>query len=249
MNSAIFCNNFVFKTFHYERYRHNNCSEGVKLNYFAYMKKGRCDIRSNTGTVHINEGDIFFIPSGYPYHSHWMGEPNIEFISLGFLFLPNFENKFYEPQVIEKSDEAVSLIFDIVNSPLDSVCVGKLYTLAGMLMPQMRSTAKDKHNEIIDKVKRLIASNYNYSVRDIAKECKISESSLYSIFKKHSDQSINDIRKAVLMEKSKEMLISTDIPIEDISQQLNFSSSSYFRKCFKEHFGISPREMRRDERF
>ena len=249
MDNAIFCNNFAFTTFHYEKYRHNNCSEGVKLNYFAYMTKGRCDLCSGKGTVHINEGDIFFIPNGYPYHSHWMGEPDIEFISLGFLFLPNFENRFYEPQVIEKSDEAVSLMLDIVNSPLDCVSVGKLYTLAGMLMPKMLHTAKNKHNETIDKVKRLIASNYNICVSDIAKECNISESSLYSIFQKHSDRSINDIRKNAVMEKAKELLVSTDTPIEDISQQLRFSSSSYFRKCFKEYFGISPREMRKKERF
>ena len=249
MDNTIFCNNFKFTVFKYEKYRHNNCTDGVKLNYFAYMTRGRCSLRSGNRTVRIDEGDIFFIPSGYSYHSYWMGEPEIEFISLGFLFLPNFENRFFEPQVIKKSDEAVSLMFDIVNSPLDCVNVGRLYTLAGMLMPNMVYTVKSKQDTIIDTVRRLIASDPSCSVQKIAKECNLSESALYSTFKKHSDKSINDIRRSVVMERAKELLISTDIPIEMISQQLHFSSSSYFRKRFKEHFGASPREIRMREVF
>jgi AraC-like DNA-binding protein len=57
---------------------------------------------------------------------------------------------------------------------------------------------------------------------------------------------MHEVKKSVIMEAAKDLLVSTDQPVEEISRMLNFSSSVYFRKCFKEHFGISPRQMRKD---
>ena len=48
------------------------------------------------------------------------------------------------------------------------------------------------------------------------------------------------------MERAKALLISTDYSVEEISRSLEFSSGAYFRKCFHETFGISPRQMRQN---
>jgi len=249
MDNAIFCESFAFKTFRMKRYRHNDSSAGATRNYFAMMIKGSGKLCTENETVSIREGNIFFIPKACRYHSYWSGDPDIEFISLGFLLLPDFENRYYAPQTIEKSDDAVSLIYEIVASPPDCVSVGKLYTLVGMLLPKMAYKTKSKQSELVDTVKRFIASNPDCTVSEIAKKCAVSESTLYSTFKKHSSQSINELKKSAAMEKAKELLISTDYPIEEISRRLHFSSSSYFRKCFKEYFGSSPRELRKREGF
>jgi transcriptional regulator GlxA family with amidase domain len=47
------------------------------------------------------------------------------------------------------------------------------------------------------------------------------------------------------MEKARELLTSSDLSIEEIARKLNFSSGAYFRKCFKEYYNASPREMRK----
>lgn len=246
-DNVIFCKSFVFKTFQLKRYKHNDISAGAPRNFFALMVKGTGKLCTENETVNIREGDIFFIPSGCRYHSYWSGENDIEFISLGFLFMPNFEKRYYPPQVIEKSDDAVALMHEIAVSPLDCVNVGRLYTLSGMLIPRMVHGSMGKQSELVEKVRRLIALDPYRTVSELAKECTVSESTLYSTFKKHSRESIGEIRKGLLLEKAKELLVSTDTPIEEISARLRFSSSSYFRKCFKEHFGASPREMRQKE--
>ena len=249
VNNIIFCNSFIFNIHHFKKYKCTDNSRGVEKNYFAYMIRGNVKICAENETVIIKEGDTFFIPSGCRYLSHWYGNPDVEFISLGFVFLPNFENRYYEIQKIENNEKAIKLMYDIVNAPLDCISVGKLYTLVGMLLPNMEYSSNGKSTVFIDKVKRLIVSNPEYTVREIAKECAVSESTLYSAFKKHSDKSINEIKKSVIMEKARELLIVTDYPIEEIGRRLRFSSSSYFRKCFKEYFGSSPMEMRKREGF
>ncbi len=245
INSTIFRNSFFFKYYKYTNYKHTDNLQGVSLNYFAYMTKGNARLCTDTQTVNVREGDIFFIPSGCKYHSYWHGSPDIEFISLAFRFFPNFENKHYPPQVLPYTDEALPLFQSIIEQePINARTVGQLYTLIGILMPLMSCQQSDQQDELIDRVKELIAEDPKYTVAELSKKCAVSESALYSAFKKRSDKSIQQIKKEVSMETAKTLLLSTDTPIEEISQRLGFSSGTYFRKCFKDFYGVSPRAMR-----
>ena len=55
-------------------------------------------------------------------------------------------------------------------------------------------------------------------------------------------KSLDYIRKSL---RAAELLVSTDDSVEEISRRLSFSSGAYFRKCFKAHFGLSPRALRK----
>ncbi len=244
-NSTTFCDGFLFNLFRMKRYRHTDNSLGIKQNFLAYMIKGKGRICAGDVTLTVNEGDLFFLPHGCQYHSYWSGEPDIEFISLGFLLLPNFEHRYYPPQTIKKDDAAVALMVEIVNAPTDAVGVGRLYTLIGMLLPRMAYQTKSRQTELVNKAKDLLTADPDRTVSEIARACAVSESTLYAAFKRHSDKSLGEVRQGVIMERAREMLVFTDVPIERISEQLHFSSASYFRKCFKAHFGAAPREIRK----
>jgi AraC-like DNA-binding protein len=47
------------------------------------------------------------------------------------------------------------------------------------------------------------------------------------------------------VEKAKEMLRNENIPIKNISIELNFQSSFYFSTIFKEKVGMNPTEFRK----
>lgn len=102
--------------------------------------------------------------------------------------------------------------------------------------------------EIINQTKNYLIHHPFASVKELAKHCAVSEAALYSAFQKSSDITPNELKNRLLLEKAKELLISTDKSVEYISDVLNFSSTSYFRKKFKKHFGITPREMRKQYR-
>ena len=150
-----------------------------------------------------------------------------------------------EGTILTVIDEAAEFFFGIIQkSPIDAVAVGQLYTLIGMLLPLMSCQQDDNQTELIEKVKALIAEDHKFTVAELSKKCAVSQSALYSAFKKHSDKSIQELKKEVSMEAAKDLLLSTDEPIEEISQRLGFSSGTYFRKCFNDFYGISPRAMR-----
>jgi len=245
-NDIIFSRSFYFTTYRFLKYRHNDNSGGINNYYFAYMVRGRGRLSVENETVEISEGDIFFIPSGTKYHSYWYGDPEVEFISLGFTFFPNFEGRYYPVQAIKGSTEEIDIMKRIAErNTVDAASVGDFYTLVARLLPNMTYKTSTRQGALVERAKRYIAANPTETVRDIARALAVSESALYLAFAAHSDISINDFKKETVLRRAKELLVSTDLSVEEIGRMLNFSSGAYFRKCFKEYFSLSPREMRR----
>ena len=249
MNDIIFTNGFMFLTIMFDKFHHTDNRAGVQRHYFAYMLSGRCKITTDSETVEINEGDIFYIPNKCSYQSYWYGEPEIRFISLGFLYLPNFDNKTYPVQVIPFNDSAVKL-FQLLSNPeqLSAYDIGVFYTLAGILLPLMSHKTVCRTREIVEQTKNYLLQHPFAKTSDLAKNCAVSEAALYSAFQKSSDITPNQLRNQLLLEKAKDILITTDKPIEHISDFLQFSSTSYFRKKFKQYFNMTPKDMRKKYR-
>lgn len=249
MNDISFSNSFRFRTIEFDKSHHTDNRAGAPSHYFAYMLCGSCKITTDTSTININEGDIFYIPNNYSYQSYWYGNPKIKFISLGFLCMPNFDNKSYPVQIIPNTDKA-SELFHLLsgNTQLSPVDIGVFYTLAGILIPLMTNTTICRSKEIIVQAKNYLTKYPFAKTSDLAKYCTISEAALYLAFQKFSDITPNQMRNQILLEKAKDILITTDKSIESISNSLQFSSTSYFRKKFKKYFNITPKEMRKSYR-
>ena len=246
MNDIIFSNGFMFRTIEFEKFHYTDHRAGAPSHYFAYMLCGNCKITTKSATVKINEGDVFYIPNKCSYESYWYGNPKIRFVSLGFLCMPNFENKSYPVQVIPGSTKAYELFHLLADkTQLTAADIGLFYTLAGTLIPLMTSTSVCRTKEITERTKEYLIQHPFAKTSELAKNCTISEAALYSAFRKSYDITLNQLRNNLLLEKAKDMLITTDKPIEYISDALQFSSTSYFRKKFKHHFNTTPKEMRK----
>ena len=246
MNDISFSHSFMFRTIEFDKFHYTDNRTGAPSHYVAYMLCGNCKITTDSSTVKINEGDIFYIPDKCSYQSYWYGNPEIRFISLGFLCMPNFENKAYPVQVIPGSIKAYELFHLLSDKTrLSAVDIGLFYTLAGILIPLMTNTTVCRTKEITERTKEYLIRHPFAKTSDLAKNCTISEAALYSAFHKASDITLNQLRNTILLEKAKEILITTDKPIEYISDLMQFSSTSYFRKKFKQYFNMTPTEMRK----
>ncbi len=52
----------------------------------------------------------------------------------------------------------------------------------------------------------------------------------------------NDYLKILRLNKASELILEGDLSISEICEQVAFSSSSYFAKCFKAQFGVLPKD-------
>ncbi len=248
MKHTFYSTNFHFNKYRGHKYRYTDARDGATMHYIAYMRKGSCRIESREGMLFVAQGDIFYIPAAMPYQSHWYGEEEIEFDSFGFFDFPEAMDGQYALQTFAAGEDTQRLIDTIAQNP--QVCSGTLgsfYTLLALLLPQMTLSRKDApYSKTTHKAAAYLTVHPRASVAQVAKHCNVSESGLYNAFRREGDMTPNDLRHQILAEKAVHLLQTTDLSVEQISSQLEFSSSSYFRKILFAVTGKTPRQLRKE---
>ena len=248
VNDINFAKSFRFVLFSFKKYKYTDNTAGKNTHFLACMLSGRAKIVTENEVLEVSEGDVFYIPKNLKYQSFWYGNPSIEFVSLGFTLLPAFHKESYALQKIEATESEKANMLALTTKDMRSVeKIGTLYSLLSRFIPKMQRAFSSKQLELVLSVKRYLSTHPRENVASVAKFFAISESGLYSLFKQYSDVSINSYKEQITMKEASELLLSTDTSIEELSGALGFSSSSYFRKRFKAHFGTSPREYRKRE--
>ncbi len=82
------------------------------------------------------------------------------------------------------------------------------------------------------------------SVEIITKNGCLSKNALYRGFKREFNMTVSRYITAKRIEKAENLLISTDMSIEDISSAVGFSTAAYFAANFKALKGVSPLKYR-----
>lgn len=102
-------------------------------------------------------------------------------------------------------------------------------------------------NENMQKTIDYIESNLEekLSIKSIAKNVNISKSVLYKNFHTHFNCTISEYINTKRVERSIELLKNEDLSIEEISQQVGFSSAAYYSKIFKKQTGVPPVKYRK----
>lgn len=250
MQRNIF-SNFVFLNVKFDKYHYTDNRVGVPLYYLAYMLRGKAKITSENETIHIKEGDVFFIPKNLGYQSYWYGDDEIDFLSCGFSSLLTDEDLNYKLQIVDCTNEIKNGISDIFHNGKSLSCksLSHFYNVMQAILPSLKHKDRSEDTVITEKIKSCIENNPFTSLKDVAQACAISESYMYSIFKRTTGKTPNDYKQKVLCEEGIQLLLTTNKTIEEIASLTNFSSSSYFRKVLKKHTGSTPSEIRKNRGF
>lgn len=79
----------------------------------------------------------------------------------------------------------------------------------------------------------------------LAKQAGLTRTYFAARFKKETGVTAGDFIARIRIETAKNLLISTDYPIIEISNTLCFASQSYFCRIFREKYGMTPGKFRR----
>lgn len=83
------------------------------------------------------------------------------------------------------------------------------------------------------------------SVDDIAREALVSKSTLYKQFREVCGGSVGDYLMKKRLERARQLLVETDLSIQEIAQAAGFSSAAYFTANFKKENGMAPLRFRK----
>lgn len=249
MNDIVSYNHYRFVYMDFKRsYHHTDNTKGSPYHYLAYMQEGRCKIVSDRETVEIQTGDVFFIPDGLPYHSYWYGQPNIKFHSYGFKHFPEAASNHFRLQTVACPEQLRERIKNIPFSPRpDSHALGLFYSCLNDILPLLKTERSSHAEQIYFSAHQHISEHPEHPLPRIAQLCGVSESTLYSAFKKACGKTPNAVRQEILCEKAVALLTTTSRPIAYISDVLGFSSPSYFRKVLYSVLQKTPSEIRKNK--
>ena len=86
--------------------------------------------------------------------------------------------------------------------------------------------------------------NENLKVADIAAFSGFSPNYISKIFKEETGKTINEYIRQAKIEEAKTLLRYSSLSLAEISQQLSFSSQSFFTATFHRTTGLTPRQYR-----
>ena len=247
MDSSLFFKSFDFHKSIRGKFQHHDSRQGAPMHFLAYMIKGRCEIVSKYYTLSAKAGDIFYIPMNLPYQSYWYGDPCTELISLGFTFFQENKNNTYPLQIISAPEEIKERINDKdLISEINSKSIGKFYTLLSDILEYMTKEEVSKEERIVSDATEYMWAHPEDNADKVARYVNISETALYLAFKKVRGTTPNFEKQKILSKKAQLLLITTDKSIQEISDQLGFSSTSYFRKILHKTLNMTPSEIRKN---
>ena len=246
MGCTVSSRSFYFVEYQFQKYRYTDNRRGAPLHYLAYLEEGRCRIVSEQGCIEAGPGEAFYIPMGLPYQSYWYGTDTIRFRSYGFSFFPEAQVRRFCLQKLACEDGILEQILQIpMEGHPDSAALGDLFSVMAKLSEGMLTMEPATDEQLLELAKSFLLLHPNCRVPDIARHCGISESALYALFRKHGDKTPNTLRQEALVHRAVQLLTTTDLSIQEISDSLHFSSAAYFRKILRAHTGKTPSQVRK----
>ncbi len=126
-------------------------------------------------------------------------------------------------------------------SEIEAIIRNLLDELASHLDSEQQSP---KH--AIQLVKQYVYQHYgeDLGLELLAEKVYLTPRYLSTMFSRETGCGINKFIKNVRMEKTRELLLNTNMKISDICQAVGYSNVSYFCKSFLEEYGLTPEKFR-----
>jgi signal transduction histidine kinase/DNA-binding response OmpR family regulator/ligand-binding sensor domain-containing protein len=114
-------------------------------------------------------------------------------------------------------------------------------------MVEVSTSNLSKDDEFIVRLRQLLEDNLSetdFNVKKLSSDLNISTTHLYRKLKALTGLSPVEFIRVFKLQKACEMLTNTNYSIKEVGYGLGFNNLSYFVKCFREQFGVTPSSFR-----
>ena len=237
-----------------------------------FCKRGEFHIETSDESILLRAGDLAIIP---PTQTHVLGHiaPHTDGYIIPFLYkrireegtvdlyrrLTRIINRDIlilkdQPSIVEQADKTVK---EAISGRTEMLLIA-LHLLELLLriasLESEPHTDKHAHESLISNdiermmaLDTLIAKRYlqSYTASDYAKELFISTRQLDRIVIKRYGKSLHQLIADRRLTLAEQMLITSDLTVEEIAARTGFSSAASLYRAFKKHRGITPSTVRK----
>lgn len=201
-------------------------------------------------------------------------EPNVRLLNISFAFREKFfsslpitlNDDFFEKAALALNPRPISIpkLTAICNSIKECTLEGNalslyiqgkslevfslLYDYIYKETPKSTIYLSTKDKSILHEVKSFIEIHYadHFTIAELSKNFAINQQKLLAGFKTFFNATINEYTKKVRMTKALEFLYTDDLSIVEIAKSVGYYGDGYFQKAFKETYGVTPKQMRKN---
>lgn len=246
-----------------------NNKPSVKPHYHVlfeiyFLLDGECTYFIDNKTYQVHAGDLVLIPRDTIHRTQY--PLNIKYsrmlINCSDYFIPEsvykeMDNLLYIYRNNEISDKIFEILSEIKKdyySPdqysIDFIqgLMNNLFILIARYPNEISNTSAK--NEYIENAVNYIRNNFSsrITLNDVAEVCAITPEHLSRIFKKETGFGFVEYLTFIRLQHAEYLIKTKKMSITEVSHRCGFEDSNYFSYTFKKKYGISPREMKKQER-
>jgi AraC-like DNA-binding protein len=124
----------------------------------------------------------------------------------------------------------------------------KFYDLFHHIKRELEKRKSDKQELIVEKINVMIEKEYtkaSFSLDYLADSIGMSTAYMCRLYKQYTGKTIIDRLAFLRMKKARELLLDTQLSVNEVAEQVGYLNSTYFYRVFKKENGVTPKEFRR----
>lgn len=224
--------------------------------------EGKGYIQTTSKRIPVKKSDIIIINENC---NHVEITKGLKFYAIGISKLSMFLKETFTKKIIyfslDETDYQIMLAlyrliyFENLNKTTysDNITDNSIDTILMLLVNKFNLLIKEltQHEDdpdLINSIKQIIENYYYQDLKltDIANRLSQSVSTICHEFKKHTGISIMQYKIQKQLDEAKNLLILSDMNISQIASLVGFNSTSYFTKMYKNYYGVSPKEYKKN---
>lgn len=249
-------------------YRREHCHEGIEV---VYCEKGDGEYTVGTRNLRLAPGSLLFFRAEIPHcanvqsiYERW----NLCFIPMR-LFSEQEQERTSSPFLHGNANSALHTIKDEerqrVRRIFEEIFIelhkenGETLRLTRLLIEQLllmaqksRMVEREDPIQAVSKPKTLASLfayieahlRENLTPEQLARKFGYSKGHIWRMIRDATNQSPTEYITTRRLVRARKVLITTRLPIAMVADQVGFNSASYFCRCFRREFGITPGEYR-----
>jgi len=205
-----------------------------------YLEKKIIHALYNPYTLTTIEG---LINQLYKNYLEAFGEQNVKYKIIKFIIMLLTESSINKSSILPDIEQVIIRLIENNNKELLNVmkdCVFKI------ISENNKNQEKIVLNDTIANVASFIRDNYNQeiSLTNISNKFGLSPYYFSKLFKKYMGINYKEYLIKIRINKSLELLKSTNLSIKEICYAVGFDDPNYFVKIFKKYVGLTPSNYR-----
>lgn len=116
------------------------------------------------------------------------------------------------------------------------------------IVDKLKIYSKERHEQLIDQIKAFVKENFgdtNLSMNQVSDHVNMSAAYLGRLFKQAAGITFTEYLTRFRLNAACDLLKNTDMTVNDISNEVGFTNSSYFYIIFKKNIECTPNQYRK----